>query len=529
VVARDPHDDDIPPAQPDGGDLPPHPADDPARDPVGEPPLGKGGGKGPDLAQVLVSMAEDTYKLIRADDGRTYAVPKLGPNIAVPLASKTGNGVRAKLAASLRRRSGQVASGSALSDCINVLEGEAAELDPQPVFLRVGRHHTPPAPDGTGGGEAIVVDMGTETGQCLLITRDGWRIEAESPVIFRRSELIHPMVEPVRGGTLDGLRALINLSEEDYRLAIGWAVAAYFTDIPHPILFVQGEQGTAKSNLIRSLLSLIDPQPAADREAPSSQREWAIFARASWAFSFDNVTEIPEWLSNSLCKGVTGDAVLQRALHSDEDIVVFSFQRVIAMTTIAIKHALAGDLVDRMLLVEPEVLDVRLSEAQVRAARETALPNALGAVLDLVAAVLRALSDVHPNNLPRMADFARVLAALDQVTGWETLPTYRDKVAAMSAALIEGNTFAQALYRFAARPGPDGQPTGWEGTAGELLEELRALCLETGMPHGDLPDNGKAAGLKISEIAPSLRKVGVDIRRRKSGARRLLQITINRP
>lgn len=51
-------------------------------------------------------------------------------------------------------------------------------------------------------------------------------------------------------------------------------------------------------------------RPAADREAPAGQREWAIFARASWAFSFDNVTEIPEWLSNSLCKGVTGDAVL---------------------------------------------------------------------------------------------------------------------------------------------------------------------------------------------------------------------------
>ncbi len=85
-------------------------------------------------------MAEDTYRLIRSADGRTYAVPRLGPSIAVPLASKGGNSVRAKLAASLRRRTGKVASASALSDCINVLEGEAAELDPQPVHLRVGRH-----------------------------------------------------------------------------------------------------------------------------------------------------------------------------------------------------------------------------------------------------------------------------------------------------------------------------------------------------------------------------------------------------
>ena len=100
-------------------------------------------------------------------------------------------------------------------------------------------------------------------------------------MIFRRSELTHPLVQPERGGTLDGIRALINLPEEDYRLAIGWVVAAYLTGIPHPILLVQGEQGTAKSNLIRTLLALVDPQPAAERTPPKDNREWAIFARAS--------------------------------------------------------------------------------------------------------------------------------------------------------------------------------------------------------------------------------------------------------
>ncbi|MGW5689146.1 ATP-binding protein, partial [Nonomuraea sp. NPDC003754] len=224
---------------------------------------------------MLVQMADDSYRLVRADDGRSYAVPRIGPAIAVPLASKGGSGLRARLATSLFRRTGEVASSAELSDAVNVLAGEAAELDPQPVHLRMAQHE---------GG--VVVDMGTETGEAIVITGDGWRIEPTSPVIFRRSELTHPLVTPVRGGSLDGLRSLINLSEEEWRLAVAWVVAAYLTDIPHPILLIQGEQGTAKSNLIRCLLMLIDPQPAADREPPSGQREWAIFARASWAFSF---------------------------------------------------------------------------------------------------------------------------------------------------------------------------------------------------------------------------------------------------
>ena len=182
-------------------------------------------------AQVLAQMAEDAHRLIRSTDGRTYAVPRLGPNIAVPLASKGGTSLRARLAASLRRRTGKVASASTLADAITVLEGEAAELDPQPVWLRVGRHQ-----------DAVLVDMGTETGQCIRISPGSWSVEAQSPVIFRRSELTHPLPEPQRGGTLDPLRAQINLSDDDYRLAVGWVVAAYLAGIPHPILLVQGEQ-----------------------------------------------------------------------------------------------------------------------------------------------------------------------------------------------------------------------------------------------------------------------------------------------
>ena len=459
-------------------------------------------------------MAEDTYRLIRSTDGRAYAVPRMGPQIAVPLASRSENSLRARLAASLRRQTGQVASGSNLSDCITVLMGEAGELDPRPVWLRVSQNH-----------DTVVVDMGTETGQCITITPSGWAIETASPVIFRRSELTHPLAEPQQGGTLDAVRKLINLPEDDYRLAIGWVVAAYLTGIPHPILLVQGEQGTAKSNLIRTLLALVDPQPAAERTPPKDNREWAIFARASWAFSYDNITDIPPWLSNALCKGVTGDAVLQRVLHSDEDIGVYSFQRIIALTTIAIKHDLAGDLADRILLIEPEVIDKRRTEADITAARAAALPGGLGAVLDLVAGVLRELPATTVDNAPRMADFAKVLAALDTVTGWDTLTSYRAKVATLALSLIEGSTFAYAIYRLATAPSPGGlDPAPWEGTAGELLDTLRRVCAEARMPVADLPEDVRAVGRQVREIAPSLRKAGVDIRASRTGRRRALRI-----
>ena len=113
------------------------------------------------------------------------------------------------------------------------------------------------------------------------------------------------------------------------------------------------------------------------------------------------------WLSNALCNGVTGDAVFQRVLHSDEDISVYYFQRVIALTTIAIRHDVADDLTDRIPLVEPEVIEVRRTEVDITAARAAALPAGLGAALDLVAGVLRELPGTAVDNAPRMADFPR--------------------------------------------------------------------------------------------------------------------------
>lgn len=44
------------------------------------------------------------------------------------------------------------------------------------------------------------------------------------------------------------------------------------------------------------------------------------------------------------------------------------------------------------------------------------------------------------------------------------------------------------------------------------------------MPAGELPEDVRAVGRQVREIAPSLRKAGVDIRTRHTGRRRTLRI-----
>ena len=123
-------------------------------------------------------------------------------------------------------------------------------------------------------------------------------------------------------------------------------------DIPHPILALIGEQGTAKTTAARLVVSLVDPSPAPLRTA--AQARCARGRRggsASWIVALDNVSSIPAWFSDTLCKAVTGDGIVERALYTDDDINVITFRRCIALTTIDAGR-LAGDLAERLLTVE---------------------------------------------------------------------------------------------------------------------------------------------------------------------------------
>ena len=95
----------------------------------------------------------------------------------------------------------------------------------------------------------------------------------------------------------------------------------------------------------------------------------------------------------------------------------------------------------------------------------------------------------------------------------------------MSLSQIEGSTLARALYKLATAPSPGGlDPAPWEGTATELLSKLRGTCQAHGLAAAELPAGERALGQKVREIAPALRRAGVDIRPVRTKKRRTLRV-----
>jgi hypothetical protein len=289
-------------------------------------------------------------------------------------------------------------------------------------------------------------------------------------------------------------------------LVVGWLVAAVLPNTPHPVLLLRGEQGVGKSTAAKALGELVDPTAAPLRAAPRDIEQWAVAASSSWLVALDNLSGMPGWLSDALCRAVTGEGLVRRRLYSDDDVTVLTFRRVLILTAID-AGALRGDLTDRLLSVDLEPIDdtARRTDDELARRRSHQLPQLLGSLYDLVAEVLGVLPSIHLRALPRMADFAKVLAAVDQLRprdGPSPMDLYRRQALDLARDVVEGDPFAQAVRLLADARGT------WRGTA----DQLRLAVSQPSPLPRSWPASPRAVGGALRRAAPGLRAVGITIK-----------------
>jgi hypothetical protein len=127
------------------------------------------------------------------------------------------------------------------------------------------------------------------------------------PVRFRRPAGLLPLPIPARGGAFVQLTPFLNLSGEDDRVLVGaWLLATLRPGGPYPLLSISGEQGSAKTVLSKILRALVDPNCAPVRSLPREDRDLFIAANNGHVLTFDNLSAMPAWLSDTLCRLASG-------------------------------------------------------------------------------------------------------------------------------------------------------------------------------------------------------------------------------
>jgi len=465
-------------------------------DPLIHAAAGDDGGR-PSHADLLIEIAAEC-ELFHDHDRRAFADVRAGAvRETWPVKSA---GFRRWLGRAFYQRHNGAPNADAMSSAIAVIEAKAHYDAPErPIFLRIGEH------DG-----AMFLDLGDESWRAVEIDAAGWRVVAEPPCRFRRAAGMLPLPEPTRGGSLEALRGLLNIStEEQFVLAVAWLLATFRPSGPYPVLIVSGEHGSAKTSFVSTLRAMVDPNSTPMRSTPRDDRDLFISASNAHVLAFDNLSGLPGWLSDALCRLATGGGFSTRQLYSDADEILFDAMRPIAVNGIE-DIVSRPDLADRGLFAALAAIaeTERKTDKEMRATIEAARPAILGALLDAVANGLRRLPEIRLERLPRMADFAVWSVACGDGLLWPEgafMAAFAENRAQAIGDVIEGDAVASAVVKLMT------EAAEWTGTAAMLRQRLGEIAGEAVTKARTWPANDRALAGKLRRIAPFLRSPSVGI------------------
>jgi hypothetical protein len=464
-------------------------------------------------AQVLTKISAESG-LFHAPNGTGYADIIIGDHRETW--AIRSQGFRRWLMREFYKRQGNAPSSNAMQAALGLIEAMAQFDGPEhEVHVRVAGDHG-----------KIYLDLADEYWRAVEIDAYGWRVVSTPPVKFRRAAGMQPLPLPVRGSTVDNLRRFLNVkNDDDFVLAVAWLLAALRDCGPYPVFALSGEQGSAKSSFSTILRSLVDPNTAPLRALPREDRDLFIAANNGHTLAFDNVSGLPNWMSDTLCRLATGGGFAVRQLYTDQDEVLFDSCRPIILN--GIEDCISRpDLADRAVFLALEAIpeSERKSEQHLFAEFNRERPHILGALLDAVSHGLKRLPSVNLDRLPRMADFAKWATACETAF-WESgtfAKAYGGNREETVNSVLEADAVATALRSFMATR------TEWTGTASDLLGALSNVVSEVERKSKNWPRAANRLSGRLRRTATFLRQIGIkidDARQPNRSRTRVLHIT----
>lgn len=406
-------------------------------------------------------------------------------------------------------------SSEALSSALNVIQAKARFDGPEhELHNRVARH------DG-----AIWYDLGDADWRAVRVDAHGWCVVESPPILFRRYAHQCPQVGPQRGGELRKLLSFVNVTDDDHRLLLlVYLVSCFIPDIPHPIPVLHGGQGAAKTTLVRMLRRIIDPSQTETLGPAKDPTEMVQQLSHHWAPYYDNITHLPQWMSDVLCRASTGGGFSKRKLYTDEEDIILSFRRCPALNGINIA-AQQPDLLDRCLLfgLEPIPEHQRRDEEKLWEEFEAVRPLLVGAALDALSGAMKVKPDVRLERLPRMADFAIWGTAIALALGYseqDFVNAIERNFSDRNEEILNSDVVAGAVRLLME------SRCAWEGTPTQLLGDLDEVAarLKVNVRSKEWPKAPNTLTKRLNVLTGNLWTVGINVSHSRATGGRTISI-----
>jgi len=391
--------------------------------------------------------------------------------------------------------SGAVKDAMAQLEGIALFRGQVA-----PPAIRVG-----------GMRDQIWIDLGDEDWGTVRVTAEGWRPEEQMPqVAFVRGTAMQALPKPIRGGSIQGLRRVLNVQPADFVLCVGWMLQALNSVGPYPVGWVCGPSEAGKSTVTRMLGRTVDPNSLQIRRATRKSDDLLIAARNNWTICIDNMSYMTGDLSDLFCTLSTGIATGTRKHYTDDEEHGFEVERPVIINGIPTELIERGDLASRSICFQVLPISVRKTDDELESEFLEMWSGVFGALLDGLVAGLRDQRSIKVDYPARLMDFERFAEAGCRAMGfgeWEFVEAYAANRRGTMVTALESSSVGRVVLQF--MNGKTGKTKGFTGKMESLKEILDRVRGDEMVPR-DWPKDPARLSTALDRLTKPLAAVGID-------------------
>ena len=399
----------------------------------------------------------------------------------------------------------KIANAESINNAIRTIKGKAI-FEGQTISL-----HLKVAWANEINKDEIYYDLSDEKRRCIKITKGiGWKIiNNQIEVLFKRYGHQAPQVEPSHdydSKIFDKFIDSLNIKNEKHKLLVKiWIISLLIPGISHPILLPYGEKGSAKSTLQKKIKTLIDPSPLDLFSIYNDKTQFIQQLAHNYLCFYDNVKREPGWLSDEVCRAVSGGAFSKRKNYTDDDDIPYKYKKILSFSGINIIFS-EPDALDRSIKIELERIkdEENIPDTKIEEELKQQIPALLGYIFDVVAKALEIKHSVKLKRVPRMADFAEWGEAIARALGYkplEFMDAYFENIGEQNIEIIEAIPFADAISKFL-----DYEVTSWISSPQTFIKSLKEFADKNNIDSSKFPKSSQAISRKLNKIKSNLRE-----------------------
>jgi len=365
---------------------------------------------------------------------------------------------------------------------------------------------------------AIYYDLCSPKWEIVKITKDTIEIipHSESSPTFVRTQSMNEQVKS-RFESRKALEELVNLLriKDDKLVFIIHLISFFFEQYQSPIMVIQGEHGSIKTTITKTVKRIVDPSASNISSLPIRKDDIPLGFSRKYLSVFDNVSELKQNVSDMFCRAITGEETSKRQLYTDADEYIFQYKRKIILNGIAPKIE-SPDFNDRAIFYETSQIpdNEMLTEEEFNQKLDELLPHILGEIFDVLSKTMKRYNEIGKDIKPfsRMGEFEKYGETISRLLGYkdnEFLADYKEKWKLSSTNAIEAYPIVNLIRDLIK------DVKHFEDSVANLHKELKNRAkeaeIETKGKESGFPSRPNRLSSQLKLLNPLFRKLGYDI------------------